>query len=83
MKILFILLLLIAAGSAAPWVEILFGKQPDYDYQLPPSYKNQQYRRRQGKAGKERWKEICRTINPNPYAFPGQVPYPSAPVCPW
>lgn len=81
MKILFLVLLLIVAGSAAPWVEILFGKQADYSYQ-PSNYKNQQYRRH-GKGGKERWKDICRTINPDPYAFPGRAPYPSAPICPW
>lgn len=82
MKILFLFLLLIVVGSAAPWFELLFGGQPDYNYQIP-SYNNQQYRRREGKGGKERWKSICRTINPDPYAFPGRVPYPSAPVCPW
>ena len=55
MKILFLVLLLIVAGSAAPWVEILFGKQADYSYQ-PSNYKNQQYRRH-GKGGKEKEKQ--------------------------
>lgn len=81
MKILFLFLLFIITGYAAPWFEILFGKQQDYTYQ-PLSYKNQQSRRQQGKRGGERWKEICRTINPDPYAFPGRIPYPSVPICP-
>lgn len=79
MKILFAFLLLIATVFAAPWLEILFGDQLGYNY----DYRNQPYRRRQGKGGKERWKEICRTINVDPYAFPGRAPYPSGPVCPW
>lgn len=81
MKILFLFLLFIITGYAAPWFEILFGKQQDYTYQ-PLSYKNQQSKRRQEKRGEERWKEICRMINPDPYAFPDRVPYPSVPICP-
>lgn len=79
MKIWLLLLLLVATVSGAPWLDILFGGQPDYNYRAPKN----QFRRRQGKAGKERWKEICRTSNPDPFAFPGRAPYPSVPVCPW
>ena len=82
MKVLVAFLLLIVAVSAAPWLNILFGGQPGYNYRIP-EYKNQQFERRQGKGGKERWKEICRTINADPYAFPGRAPYPAGPVCPW
>jgi hypothetical protein len=27
------------------------------------------------------YKEICRAINPAPYAFPNKIPFPSVPVC--
>jgi hypothetical protein len=27
------------------------------------------------------FKEICRAINPAPYAFPNKIPYPSVPIC--
>jgi hypothetical protein len=33
--------------------------------------------RRKGRT----YKEICRAINPAPYAFPNKVPFPSVPVC--
>lgn len=82
MKILLTFLFLFTTVLAAPWLEILFGGQPPYNYPTPND-KSQQLRRRQGKGGKERWKEICRTINPDPYASAGRVPYPAAPVCPW
>ncbi|KAG8231667.1 hypothetical protein J437_LFUL007441 [Ladona fulva] len=35
------------------------------------------------RTGRERWKKICRAHNADPYAFPGRVPYPSAPLCPY
>jgi hypothetical protein len=27
------------------------------------------------------YKDICRAINPAPYAFPNKIPYPSVPIC--
>ncbi|KAK2587143.1 hypothetical protein KPH14_002901 [Odynerus spinipes] len=82
MKTLFLFFLLIGNVLCAPWLDILLG-QGSYGDQRSNNYLNQRYRQRQGRGGKERWKEICRTINPNPFAFPGRVPYPAAPVCPW
>ncbi|XP_058813890.1 uncharacterized protein LOC131677841 [Topomyia yanbarensis] len=29
------------------------------------------------------YKEICRVVNPTPYALPGRVPFPAAPFCPY
>ncbi|EJY57440.1 AAEL017139-PA [Aedes aegypti] len=29
------------------------------------------------------YKDICRVVNPTPYALPGSVPYPAAPFCPY
>ncbi|KAF7383385.1 hypothetical protein HZH66_012735 [Vespula vulgaris] len=68
--------------------KVAFGGTPrDGDVALKESrsdyYLNQRYQQRQGKTGKERWKDICRTINADPYASPGRSPYPAAPVCPW
>lgn len=83
MKPVFLLLLLLLVGSAicAPWIDLWF---PSYDGRnsgYNANGRNPQYR--QGRGGKERWKQICRTINPDPYAYAGRVPYPAAPVCPW
>ena len=74
MKVILILLLLITCVLGAPWLDLFFGRNPYY---------GNEGRHRQGKNGKERWKEICRTINTDGFAFPGQVPYPAAPACPW
>lgn len=65
--------MMIVCVLSAPWLDLLFGE---------PYYRSEG-RHRQGKSGGERWKEICRTINPDGFAYPGRVPYPSAPVCPW
>lgn len=27
------------------------------------------------------YKEICRAVNPAPFAFPNKLPYPSVPIC--
>lgn len=82
MRVILVFLLIINIAFAAPWVDIVFGNS-GYNYQ--GYQRNQPYRqqRRQGKGGKERWKEICRTINPDPFAFPGRAPYPAPPACPW
>ncbi|XP_058063680.1 uncharacterized protein LOC131213621 [Anopheles bellator] len=29
------------------------------------------------------YKDICRVVNPAPYASPGRAPYPAAPFCPY
>lgn len=38
---------------------------------------------RTGRSGKDRYKALCKVINPDPYAFPGKIPYPAAPLCPY
>lgn len=82
MKTFFLLLLLIGNVLCVRWLDILLGQKP-YSNQRSDYYLNQRYQQRQGKTGKERWKDICRTINADPYASPGRSPYPAAPVCPW
>lgn len=86
MKLIFLLLLLISSSFCVPWLNLWFPRQSSYDnrnieYANGQDGPYQQYR--QGRGGKERWKQICKTINPDSYAFPGRVPYPAAPVCPW
>ncbi|XP_046994790.1 uncharacterized protein LOC124606777 [Schistocerca americana] len=36
-----------------------------------------------GRSGRDRFRSICRTISADNYAFPGRIPYPSAPLCPY
>jgi len=80
MKLIILLLLLISLVSCKPWLDLWFPQQ-SYDNRNTGYYANDPYR--QSRGGKERWKQICRTINADSYAFPGRVPYPAAPVCPW
>lgn len=81
MKLIILLLLLVSSAFCIPWLDLWFPQQSSYDNQNTGYYANAPYR--QSRGGKERWKQICRTINPDSYAFPGRVPYPAAPVCPW
>lgn len=79
MKLILLLLLLVNCVFCASWLDLFFPRPSSYSNQNNGPYR--QYR--QGRGGKERWKEICRTINVDPYAFPGRAPYPVGPVCPW
>ncbi|XP_052863665.1 uncharacterized protein LOC128270300 [Anopheles cruzii] len=40
-----------------------------------------QSHKRQAKG--RNYKDICRVVNPAPYASPGRAPYPAAPFCPY
>uniref|UniRef100_U5EKY8 Putative conserved secreted protein n=1 Tax=Corethrella appendiculata TaxID=1370023 RepID=U5EKY8_9DIPT len=51
-------------------------KSRDYYYHTTKATKSREHRGRS-------YKELCRVINANPYAFPGRVPYPAAPFCPY
>lgn len=64
------------------WFEQLLN--PYYQQPYGKSYypSNRQLNSRQ-LGGKERYKANCRVINPDNYAFPGAIPYPSAPFCPY
>lgn len=73
---------LLAVVHGAPIWEELFG--------LPPRAPRQRYYRDEQpiyrppkQGGKEKYKATCWVINPDSYAFPGQIPYPSAPLCPY
>lgn len=67
---------LLAVVYGAPIWEELFG--------LPPRRRTtQQTGRTPRVSGKEKFKATCWVNNPDNYAFPGQSPYPSAPLCPY
>ena len=72
---------------ASPILDRLFQfssyQQPDYysgyggsSYTARPRAKPTT---RQGRT----YKDICRVVNPNQFAFPNRVPYPAAPYCPY
>lgn len=83
MKLIILLLLLVSSVVCVPWLDLWFPQQFSYSNRNTGYYANiPSYRQSRG-GGKERWKQICRTINPDAYAFPGRVPYPAAPACPW
>ena len=71
--------LMIACESAPAWWDMILGSEykssGGYDFQS--SYRQPKY------DGKERYKKLCRVLNADNYAFPGKIPYPSAPLCPY
>lgn len=70
---------LLAVVYGAPIWEELFGFPPRQHYQ-----RNTQPTPRAHRAGgKEKFKATCWVISADNYAFPGQSPYPSAPLCPY
>lgn len=66
-----VVMLLVLAVHAAPWLN--WFTQGTSRHRLGGS----------GRSGRDRFRSICRTINPDNYAFPGRAPYPSAPLCPY
>jgi len=86
MKLLCIICLVILAlttsSLASPFLERLYNPN---SYNVNPfgSGRSIQTTRR-ARTTKQRgrsFKEICRAINPAPYAFPNKIPYPSVPIC--
>lgn len=66
-----ILVIIMVKIDAAPWFNWFSG-----DHSIRTGYRNP-------KSGKERYKQLCRVLNPDNYAFPGRIPYPAAPLCPY
>jgi hypothetical protein len=67
---------------ALPFLERLYNvnNYNPTNVRAPSASRRSQQRPKTTKAGRS-YKDICRVINPNPYAFPNKVPFPSAPVC--
>lgn len=85
-------LAVLAAVYGAPIWEELFGLSPPeprrqqsagYDYRRNQQQQRSTSYRAPRAGGKEKYKATCWVINADNYAFPGQVPYPSAPLCPY
>jgi hypothetical protein len=66
-----VLAVVLVAAQAAPWL----------NWFTPNT--NRHRLGGSGRSGRDRFRSICRTVNPDNYAFPGRVPYPSAPLCPY
>lgn len=66
-----VLVVMLLTVQAAPWLNWL--SQNTNRHRLGGA----------GRSGRDRFRSICRTVNPDNYAFPGRVPYPSAPLCPY
>lgn len=65
---------------ADPFLERLFNANNYNPTNIRPANIPQTRRYKTTKAGRS-YKDICRVVNPAPYAFPNKFPYPSVPVC--
>lgn len=66
--------------SLPSFLERLYSANNYNPTNVRPAQAPQQPKRRTTKAGRS-YKDICRVVNPNPYAFPGKFPYPAVPIC--
>lgn len=83
LKIIFVIalsLMVIGETFAAPFLERIYGLNV-YNGQNPSRVQTTRRRPRTEKPRGRSYKEICRAINPAPYAFPNKIPYPSVPIC--
>lgn len=75
LTVLFVIMVTLHVCCASPILDRLFQfssyQQPDYSY--GSSYTTRPRTTRQGRT----YKDICRVVNPNQYAFPNRVPYPA------
>lgn len=69
--VIILVLTIMMTIDAAPWLNWFLG-----DFPTRTSY-------RHPKSGKDRYKQLCRVLNPDNYAFPDRIPYPAAPLCPY
>ncbi|XKL61956.1 hypothetical protein PGB90_001789 [Kerria lacca] len=63
------------SAYAAPWLDLFLNSFPQNTWS--------ESGHRNVKSGKERYKQLCRVLNPDNYAFPEKIPYPAAPICPY
>jgi hypothetical protein len=73
-------LLVLTDALTGPFFEKIYSGYPvsgsGYRF-VQPTRRRPQTQKPRGRS----YKEICRAINPAPYAFPNKIPYPSVPVC--
>lgn len=76
-------MLMLSEAISGPFLETIYSGYPvsgsGFRYVQATSRPSQ--RKRTTKARGRSYKEICRAINPAPYAFPNKIPYPSVPIC--
>ncbi|XP_075231722.1 uncharacterized protein LOC142330349 [Lycorma delicatula] len=69
---------IVESQSYPTWFQQLLSP---YEQSYYPTYPNRQRGARAG--GKERYKKVCSVVSGDNYAFPGSIPFPSAPFCPY
>ncbi|CAH0765130.1 unnamed protein product [Bemisia tabaci] len=83
---LWLSLVTVMSAPAPTWWDELFNPSRGYGgnggYGSRSGGEFNQYPARQGRSGKEKYNALCKVLNPDPYAFPGKIPYPAAPFCP-
>jgi hypothetical protein len=71
-------LMIFGEAFSAPFLERLYNGYPGVFRQVQTT--RRQTTRTEKPRGRS-YKDICRAINPAPYAFPNKIPYPSVPIC--
>lgn len=78
--ILLLVTLILSQTFATSFLEKIYG-----GHQVNKGgYKHTQTIKKRPRTEKPRgrsYKDICRAVNPAPYAFPNRIPYPSVPIC--
>lgn len=76
-------MLMIGDAIAAPFLQKIYnvnGYNSDHYGSPYQSYQSNRRPHTQKPRGRS-YKDICRAVNPAPYAFPNKIPYPSVPIC--
>lgn len=81
MFVVVLAVLLIGDSIAAPFLQRIYSPYYGSPHE---SYGNRHPTTRRLVTQKPRgrsYKEICRAVNPAPFAYPNKIPYPSVPIC--
>lgn len=81
LKMIIVLLLCTEAMMAASFLEKLFGDLSGFSGYHQRSFGTTRAPAKTQKPKGRSYKEICRAVNPAPFAFPNKLPYPSVPIC--
>lgn len=77
--VIFVSLMIIGDTLATPFLERIYNANTNNGYRIIRTTKRS--RARTEKPRGRSFKDICRAINPAPYAYPNKIPYPSVPIC--
>lgn len=80
--VVFVSLIVIGDAFAAPFLERIYNANT-FNGQVHQGNRraNKRHRARTEKPRGRSYKDICRAVNPAPYAFPNMMIYPSVPIC--